>query len=463
MSATVQSADSERHAKDRVKRAVTLGRRMDGLRATMPTDAGFVYSGRLKRAVGLTLEAEGCSAPLGARVSISGRNDTRIAAEVVGFVHGRSLLMPLSGAEGLTPDALVTLRANGAALRIGDDWLGRVVDATGRALDDRPDPRGQRALDLAPKPINPLTRARIDQPLDVGVRAINGLLTLGRGQRVGLFAGSGVGKSTLLGMMTRNTQADVVVVGLIGERGREVADFVHETLGPVALARACVVAAPADAPPLARLHGAWLATAVAEYFRDQGLSVLLLMDSLTRFAHAAREIGLATGEPPATRGYPPSALARLPQLVERAGNGSGPGSITAIYTVLVDGDDLQEPVADAARAVLDGHIVLSRTVAESGRFPAIDIEASVSRVMEAVTAVPQQQAARRLRRLLAAYSRHRDLITIGAYKAGSDADTDEALARWSAIEAFLQQATSESASLDASNAALANLFKEPLA
>lgn len=441
-------------------RSAALGARLRDLSRAWPrSDEYFVRSGRLRRAVGLTLEAEGCGAPMGARVQILCGDGREVAAEVVGFAHGRTLLMPLEHAGGLPPDAVVLRRGDGVA-RIGDDWLGRVVNASGHALDGRADPRGSRPSDAVAAPINPLSRQRITEPLDVGVRAINGVLSLGRGQRIGLFAGSGVGKSTLLGMMTRNSSADVVVVGLIGERGREVADFVHETLGPDALTRACVVAAPADAPPLARLRGAWLATAVAEYFRDRGHSVLLLMDSLTRFAHAGREIGLATGEAPATRGYPPSALARLPQLVERAGNTDGPGSITAIYTVLVDGDDLQEPVADAARAVLDGHIVLSRAIAESGRFPAIDVEASVSRVMDAVTDQPQQQAARRLRRLLAAYSKHRDLITIGAYKQGSDADTDEAIARWSRIEAFLRQDTQEAADLDRSRRALQAIFEE---
>lgn len=445
---------------DPAQRAGALSAQLRQLGRRCPnSEEYFVRSGRLRRAVGLTLEAEGCNAPMGARVQILCGEGREVSAEVVGFAHGRTLLMPLEHAAGLTPDAVVLRRGDGVA-RIGADWLGRVVNANGRALDGRADPRGSRPSDALPPPINPLSRQRITQPLDVGVRAINGVLSLGRGQRIGLFAGSGVGKSTLLGMMTRNTTADVVVVGLIGERGREVADFVHDTLGPDGLARACVVAAPADAPPLARLRGAWLATAVAEYFRDRGQSVLLLMDSLTRFAHAGREIGLATGEAPATRGYPPSALARLPQLVERAGNADGPGSITAIYTVLVDGDDLQEPVADAARAVLDGHIVLSRAIAESGRFPAIDIEASVSRVMDAVTDQPQQQAARRLRRLLAAYSTHRDLITIGAYKAGSDPDTDEALVRWSRIEAFLRQDTREAADLDSARRALQAIFED---
>jgi flagellum-specific ATP synthase len=288
----------------------------------------------------------------------------------------------------------------------------------------------------------------------VGVRAINALFTVGRGQRLGLFSGSGVGKSTLLGMMTRYTEADVVVVGLIGERGREVRDFVERTLGEQGLARAVVVAAPADTPPLSRLHGALRATAIAEYFRDQGRDVLLLMDSLTRFAQAQREIGLSVGEPPATRGYPPSVFARLPQLVERAGNGAaGQGSITAFYTVLTEGDDPNDPVADAARAILDGHIQLSRAVAEGGRYPAIDVEASVSRAAYELMTPAHREQARRFRQLYSSYASHRDLIAIGAYQKGADPRVDEAIELWPRLTEFLRQdanvAAGRAASLDA--------------
>jgi flagellum-specific ATP synthase len=301
---------------------------------------------------------------------------------------------------------------------------------------------------LTGTPTNPLARRRISEPLDVGVRAINGLLTVGRGQRIGLFAGSGVGKSVLLGMMARYTQADVIVVGLIGERGREVKEFIETILGPSGQARAVVVATPADHPPLMRLHGAWLATSIAEYFRDQGASVLLIMDSLTRFAQAQREIGLAIGEAPATKGYPPSVFARLPQLVERAGNGvNNGGSITAFYTVLVEGDDHNDPIADAARAILDGHIVLSRRIADGGRYPAIDVEASVSRVMHDIVAVPHAEVARRFRQRSALYEHNRDLITIGAYQRGSDPRVDEAIASWPQIEAYLRQDMRESVRL----------------
>jgi flagellum-specific ATP synthase len=308
-------------------------------------------------------------------------------------------------------------------------------------------------------PLNPLQRHPIEQPLDVGVRSINSLLTIGRGQRVGLFAGSGVGKSVLLGMMARYTAADVIVVGMIGERGREVKEFVDRILGPVDRRRAVVVAAPADAPPLMRLHGAWLATTISEYFRDRGLSVLLLMDSLTRFAQAQREIGLAIGEAPATKGYPPSVFARLPQLVERAGNGTAQGgSITAFYTVLTEGDDQQDPIADSARAILDGHIVLSRRIAESGHYPAIDVEASVSRVMNEIASRRQMTLARRLRQVIATYNQSRDLVTLGAWRPGANPQLDQAVALWPAVQKYLDQDLAERATFDGSLAGLAELF-----
>jgi flagellum-specific ATP synthase len=303
--------------------------------------------------------------------------------------------------------------------------------------------------------INPLSRQPIEEPLDVGVRAINSLLTVGRGQRIGLFAGSGVGKSVLLGMMARYTSADVIVVGLIGERGREVKEFVERILGKEGLKRAVVVATPADNPPLMRLHGAWRATAIAEYFRDQGKSVLLIMDSLTRFAQAQREIGLAIGEAPATKGYPPSVFARLPQLVERAGTGaSGRGSITAFYTVLTEGDDQQDPIADSARAILDGHIVLSRRIAESGHYPAIDIEASISRVMHDIVPHEHTAAARRFKQILSMYQQNRDLIAIGAYQKGSDPRIDASIELWPSMQKFLQQDLQERFAFDESVAAL---------
>jgi flagellum-specific ATP synthase len=421
---------------------------------------GTVREGVLRRAVGLTLEAEGCEVPMGAAVRIETQSGQFVEAEVVGFAGDKTYLMPTTDLQGLLPRARVVPGWAHGRVAVGEGLLGRVIDSDGHALDGRPTPRPDAYVGLAGVPLNPLAREPITQGLDVGVRAINAMLPIGRGQRVGLFAGSGVGKSTLLGMMTKFTQADVVVVGLIGERGREVRDFVESTLGPAGLKRAVVVASPADRPPLARIHGALRATAIAEHFRDQGLNVLLLMDSLTRFAQAQREIGLSIGEPPTTRGYPPSVFAKLPALVERAGMGpAGRGSITAFYTVLTEGDDQQEPIADAARAILDGHIVLDRRIADSGLYPAIDIERSVSRVVTEIADLATRERIRRLKRLMAAYSAQRDLIAIGAYQRGADPLVDEAIARWPAIQAFLGQDVHEGASLESSKAALAQLLE----
>lgn len=420
---------------------------------------GMVREGVLRRAVGLTLEATGCSAPLGARCSVETSGGRWVDAEVVGFAGDRTFLMPTSDLSGLLPNARVITGSSRGEVAVGEGLLGRVIDSDGVPLDGRPPLRAEDFVGLAGTQINPLMREPITRSLDVGVRAINALLPIGRGQRVGLFAGSGVGKSTLLGMMTRYTAADVIVVGLIGERGREVRDFVESTLGPEGLRRAVVVAAPADRPPLARLHGALRATAIAEWFRDQGLHVLLLMDSLTRFAHAQREIGLSVGEPPTTRGYPPSVFARLPALVERAGNGAdGRGSITAFYTVLTEGDDQQEPIADAARAILDGHIVLTRRIADAGLYPAIDVEVSVSRVMQDITDPAWRARIRRLKQLMAAYNAQRDLIAIGAYQRGNDPVVDDALALWPQILQFLAQDVTESADVEASRNALTRLL-----
>jgi flagellum-specific ATP synthase len=341
---------------------------------------------------------------------------------------------------------------------VGPQLLGRIIDGGGRPLDGQGPIECEDFVRLTGSPMNPLLRQAITQPLDVGIRSINALLTVGRGQRIGLFAGSGVGKSVLLGMMARYTSADIIVVGLIGERGREVKEFVERILGPEGRRRAVVVATPADTPPLMRLHGAWLATAIAEYFRDRGKSVLLLMDSLTRFAQAQREIGLAIGEAPATKGYPPSVFARLPQLVERAGNGAEQsGSITAFYTVLTEGDDQQDPIADAARAILDGHFVLSRKIAESGLYPAIDVEVSISRAMHEIVPRPQMQLARQFRQLLSMYQHNRDLIAIGAYRPGSDPRIDAAIAAWPKLQLLLQQDMHERVDLPTSAAALTQL------
>jgi flagellum-specific ATP synthase len=367
--------------------------------------------------------------------------------------------MPVGDMHGVLPNARVRPCARSGGLPVGTELLGRVIGADGIPLDGLGPLGGSEHAALKSAPINPMARKPIDAPLDVGVRAINALLTVGRGQRLGLFAGSGVGKSTLLGMMTRYTNADVVVVGLIGERGREVKEFVEQTLGEEGRRRAVIVAAPADAPPLKRLRGAQYAAAIAEWFRDRGLRVLLLMDSLTRYAQAQREIALAIGEPPATKGYPPSVFAMLPALVERAGNDAeGRGSITAFYTVLTEGDDYRhDPIADAARAILDGHIVLSRDLAEAGHYPAIDIEASISRVMPAVVTRDHLRAAQRFRQVYSAYRQQRDLIAVGAYQKGSDPQVDQAIELWPQLRAFLQQEVDEPMTLEEAIEALDEL------
>jgi flagellum-specific ATP synthase len=421
----------------------------------------FTVSGRLTRVAGLVMEAVGLKLPVGNSCYIVTPSGQQVDAEVVGFSGERLFLMPSTDVFGLNPGALV-IPIDPAATRVpqlGEDFtprrraedrakqvpvgyalLGRVVDGSGRPLDELGQLPTERHVPLHSRPTNPLQRMPIRTVLDVGVRAVNSLLTVGRGQRLGLFAGSGVGKSVLLGMMARYTSADIVVVGLIGERGREVREFVESILGPDGLARSVVVAAPADSPPLMRLHGAAYATAVAEFFRDQGKHVLLIMDSLTRFAMAQREISLAIGEPPATKGYTPSVFAKLPQLVERAGNGADErGSITAFYTVLTEGDDMQDPIADAARAILDGHIVLTRDLADQGHYPAIDIEASISRAMTELLDVDELERARRFKQLFSAYRRSRDLIAVGAYVRGSDPTIDRAIALYPQLTAFLQQ------------------------
>ncbi len=425
---------------DRATRQKRWAQRISGERQRLETLHPLRVEGLLSRMVGLTLEAVGCEAAVGGRCLIEAADGRQLEAEVVGFAGERLYLMPTGHMRGLMPGARVVPTEAVLEANVGPELLGRVLDGAGNPLDGLPPPACREKRSLMGTPLNPLKRRAIRDPLDVGVRSINALLSVGRGQRLGLFAGSGVGKSVLLGMMTRYTEADVTVVGLIGERGREVQEFVNDTLGPDGLRRAVVIATPADTPPLMRLHGAWLATAIAEYFRDQGLKVLLLLDSLTRFAQAQREIGLAIGEPPATKGYPPSAFARLPQLVERAGNSdTGPGSITAFYTVLVEGDDHADPIADAARAILDGHAVLSRQLAESGVYPALDVEASVSRAMHQIAARGHLELATRLRQLYSSYQHHRDLITVGAYRRGSDPRVDAAIDYWPRIVEYLKQ------------------------
>ncbi|WP_372527672.1 flagellar protein export ATPase FliI [Piscinibacter sp.] len=427
--------------------------------------------GLLVRVAGLVLEAAGIRVPVGSVCEVRMPGQPPVLAEVVGFSGDRAYLMPTGDVHGLASGARVVPRQApvvpmklGAAqhpwrrsedrtlhLPVGDGLLGRVVDSTGQPMDRLGPLAHVHNEPLIRRPINAMDRDPVRRPLDTGVRAINAMLTVGRGQRIGLFAGTGVGKSVLMGMMARYTEADVIVVGLIGERGREVKEFIEDILGEEGIRRSVVVAAPADAPPLTRMQGANYATAIAEHFRDRGQHVLLLMDSLTRYAMAQREIALAIGEPPATKGYPPSCFAKLPQLVERSGNGmAGGGSITAFYTVLSEGDDQQDPIADAARGILDGHIVLSRELAEAGHYPAIDVERSVSRVMANVADSEHLDAARRFRQLYAKHNKARDLIQLGAYAPGHDHELDTAVRLHGAMSGLLQQDMHQQASLGAS-------------
>ena len=415
-------------------------------------------SGRLASFDGLLMEATGLSLPVGTICSI-GSGKARIEAEVIGFRGGRTLMMNLGGPAPLLPQAPVRpLGAPGEA-EVGAALLGRVVDGAGKPIDGLGPIRGAGHWPIAGKLQNPLDRGRVLKPMDVGVRAINGLLTIGQGQRIGIMAGSGVGKSVLLGMIVRAAEADVIVIGLIGERSREVADFLETKVAGEARQRAVVVAVPANHSPVLRIRGALRATAIAEAFRAEGKNVLLIMDSLTRVAHAGREIGLALGEPASARGYPPSAIAMLPNLIERAGTdiNSG-GSITAIYTVLADGDDGNDPVVDSARSILDGHIVLSRQLAERGIYPAIDIGPSVSRVMTDITGKPHQRAARILRGHLATYEENRDLVLMGAYRSGADHAIDQAIANHSAIIEYIRQGADEIVTLDDAVAELTGVF-----
>ncbi len=421
----------------------------------------MVVEGTLNRMVGMTLEAVGCEAAVGGRCLVDTGAGKQIEAEVVGFAGDKLFLMPTGDVRGVMQGARVVPTRSVATVAVGDELLGRVLDGAGRPLDGLGDLKCTDRVPLTAEPLNPLMRRPIREPLDVGVRSINALLAVGGGQRIGLFAGSGVGKSVLLGMMTRYTKADVTVVGLIGERGREVQDFVTNTLGAEGMRRAVVVATPADHPPLMRVHGALLAAAIAEYFRDRGLKVLLLLDSLTRFAQAQREIALAIGEPPATKGYPPSVFARLPQLVERAGNSDrGAGSITAFYTVLVEGDDANDPIADAARAILDGHIMLSRRLAENGLYPAIDVDASISRAMHQIATREHLDLANRFKQVYSTYQQNRDLITVGAYRKGADARVDQAVEQWPKMLDFLRQDMYEPVGIERSYADLTQLVTQ---
>ncbi|MBT8151534.1 MAG: FliI/YscN family ATPase [Gammaproteobacteria bacterium] len=417
--------------------------------------------GQVTRVVGITLEARGINAELGSRCLVQRPEGKPAEVEVVGFDGSCTFLMPLHRIDRLRPGARVVPIATDTQVPVGEALLGRVVDGIGVPLDDAGALRGASLVDFFPHPINPLQREPITQQLDVGIRSINAALSIGCGQRMGLFAGSGVGKSVLLGMMTRFTNADVVVVALVGERGREVREFIETSLGPAGLQKSIVVAAPADETPVMRLRAGLYASRIAEHFRDRGKRVLLLFDSLTRYAQAQREIALATGEPPATRGYPPSVFSRLPQLVERAGNGAGNGgSITGLYTVLTEGDDMNDPVADAARAILDGHVVLSRELAAQGIYPAVDLRASVSRAMQQIVSGVQWSMSARLVQLVARYAQSEDLVSVGAYTRGMDPLTDEAIDKQPAIRAFLSQALDDAVDVSESLTALEQVVNE---
>ncbi|HXE16620.1 MAG TPA: FliI/YscN family ATPase [Stellaceae bacterium] len=425
------------------------------------TDAAVKVSGSLVRNVGLVMEAHGIHVAIGERCFIENDFGRQFAAEVVGFDGGRSLLVAEGHGDGLAVGARVTPVGRAMEIAVGPELLGRVIDGSGAPIDGKGRLGCDDRVPLFGRPVDPMKRALIDAPLDVGVRSINALFTVGRGARLGLFAGTGVGKSVLLGMMARYTSADVVVVGLIGERGREVKEFIERTLGPEGRTKAVVLAAPANESALVRLHGAYRAMAIAEYFRDRGNDVLLLMDSLTRFAMAQREIGLAVGEMPSARGYPPSVSGRIAGLVERAGNGeSGRGSITAFYTVLVENDDPNDPIGDAARSILDGHLMLSRAIAERGQYPAIDVGASISRVMPTIVPPEHMARAQRFKQLYSRLEESRDMIAIGGYRAGNDAELDRAVSRRAAMENFLRQDMSTAVGLPASVSDLAHAVGE---
>jgi len=428
---------------------ITITNQLD---ATLP----FALTGSIVRTEGLAAAVAGFPAPVGALVEIERLAGGPVEAEVIGFRDQTTLIYPLGEMTGVRHGNRVRLTRTSRTIRVGPELLGRVIDARGRILDDQPLPHLPERVPNSQMPPPATSRPRIDAPLSTGVRAIDGLLTCGLGQRIGIFSGSGVGKSVALGMMARYTSADVSVIGLIGERGREVNDFLERDLGPTGLARSVVVVATSDQPALLRVQAAMTATTVAEYFRDLGKNVLLVMDSVTRFAMAQREIGLAAGEPPTTRGYPPSVYALLPKLIERAGRATR-GSITAFYSVLVEGDDTNEPVSDAMRGLLDGHVILSRRLASQAHYPAIDVLESISRLFTDIVSAEQQQAAQTVRELLAAYREHEDLISIGAYRSGANPAVDAAIVMRDEINMFLQQAVADGSSVESARTQLMQL------
>ena len=402
----------------------------------------YTEMGKIDKIVGMTVEASGMTCSMGDVCNIFIDNERSVMAEVVGFKDDHIQLMPYSDTEGIRQGSRVLNTGEKLTLKVSDELIGRTVNAMGQPIDDGPVITSGIPFSIVGEPANPMARPRISDPIEMGVRAIDGCLTIGKGQRMGIFAGSGVGKSTLMGMLARNVKADVNVIALVGERGREVVEFINRDLGPEGKARSVLVVATSDQPAMQRSKCALTATAIAEYFCRQGKDVLLMMDSLTRFCMAQREIGLSTGEPPVARGYPPSIYAELPKLLERAGNFEK-GSITGIYTVLVEGDDTNEPIADTVRGIIDGHIILSRKIAAKNHYPAIDLLSSVSRLMNDISEKAQKAAASRLRNMMAVYESNLDLISIGAYKHGTNPELDEAIAHIDGINGFLQQAVDE--------------------
>ncbi len=416
--------------------------------------------GKVSEIVGLVVEGHGPAVSLGELCAIHPAGGGRaIAAEVVGFKKGKVLLMPLDTIQGLSPGARIVSLGRKASVEIGPQFLGRVIDGLGQPIDDKGPITVGASYPIYADPINPLKRGRINEPIDLGIKVINGVLTCGKGQRMGIFAGSGVGKSVLLGMIARNTKADVNVIGLIGERGREVREFLEKNLGKEGLSRSIVVVAASDRHPLIRMRAAYVATSISEYFRDQGKDVLLMVDSLTRFAMAQREIGLSVGEPPTTKGYTPSVFSLLPKLLERTGKMEDRGSITGLYTILVEGDDFNEPVADAARSILDGHITLTRDLANRGHYPAVDVLQSISRVMIDIVDEQQRGMANNIQNILATYKKAEDLINIGAYVKGSNPDIDYAVGMIDRVNDFLRQNIHEKIDLTKTRKQMDNLFK----
>jgi len=427
---------------------------------TLGDMTAITRAGRVTKVLGFVTEADGPASGLGSICNIYPKGGLpKVKAEVFGFRDDRMLLVPLGDIRGIAPGNRVVAKEQRAQAPVGEGLLGRVIDGLGNPIDGKGALSWADAYPIYSDPINPLFRKRISQPLDLGIRAVNGILTVGCGQRMGIFAGSGVGKSVLLGMIAKKTSADVNVIALIGERGRELNDFIQRDLGPEGLARSVVVVATSDHLPLVRMRGAFVATAIAEYFRDQGKHVMLMMDSLTRFAMAQREIGLAAGEPPTTKGYTPSVFTLLPKLLERAGTSAGEGTITGLYTVLVEGDDMSEPIADAVRSILDGHIVLSRELAEQNHYPAIDILESISRVMIDITKPEHRECANRLKQILATHKKAEDLINIGAYVMGSNPKIDYAVKIIERVNDYLRQSIDEEERLESCINSLSKLFK----